>query len=392
MTVAIPEAREAPNPVAGPPPARGPDELATLMRRAGVDDAALLQTAGWLSGEDRLSGYTQTGYVEDLSRWVGWCMIRGIDPASAPAMAADLFAKSMRDAGLAPATRARRLSAASSWSRYLLRHGAAAGNPFEGMERPKVAQKSGTKGMSEDQLNRFLAYAAERESPRTSAVLATMAATACRACSVSGARREGIGEDRGHNVIDLPVKGDQMKRFVMPAFTVAAVDAWLEDRGDGPGWLFCTASGGQLDQPALFRTVRRVARGAGIPQAAELSPHGIRHTVLTILHDRGYPTHVIQDLAGHADSRTTRRYDLARESLDRSPANDLGAIFAAGIARHAAQFRPAARLPDPKECQHLRLPSAPWLRSCPRPAGSSMATSRTRRTRSRTPPGACSSC
>jgi hypothetical protein len=47
-------------------------------------------------------------------------------------------------------------------------------------------------------------------------------------------------------------------------------------------------------------------------------------------YDRGYPTHVIQDLAGHADARTTRRYDLARESLDRSPAGDLGAIFAAG--------------------------------------------------------------
>ena len=85
--------------------------------------------------------------------------------------------------------------------------------------------------------------------------------------------------------------------------------------------------------------VQRVAAGAGVPHAMQLSPHSIRHTVLTILYDRNYPTHVIQDLAGHADPRTTRTYDLARESLDRSPANDLGAIFAAGIARHTATFQ-----------------------------------------------------
>jgi site-specific recombinase XerD len=308
------------------------------MRRAGVSDAGMAATAGWLSGERRQSGRTQAGYVEDLSRWVAWCMARGISPADAPATGADLFAKSMRDAGLASATRARRISAASSWSRYLLRHGAAARNPFENMERPQVPKESGTRGMSEDQLNRFLACAQQRESARTFALLSLMAATACRVSSADCALLSGLGDDRGHRVIDMPVKGGRLKRFVLPAVTVDALSAWRADRGEEPGWLFVTASGKQVGQPAIFRAIRRVAARAGLPQAGELSPHSIRHTVLTILHDRGYPTHVIQDLAGHADARTTRRYDLARESLDRSPANDLGAIFAAGIARHASSF------------------------------------------------------
>lgn len=337
MTIAIPEPASY-DPVHGAPPARDPDMLAALMRQSGISEAGLRATGGWLSGERRQSRLTQAGYIEDLSRWVAWCMIRGIDPAGASAEYADSFGKAMRDAGLSNATRARRLSAVSSWLRYLLRLEAASLNPFDDMERPRVSARSETRGMSEDQLNRFLAYAQQRESARTYAMLSLMASTACRVKSVTGALLSGIGEDSGHRVIDMPVKGGASKRFVLTAVTFSAIGAWLAERGPEPGWLFTTVSGKPLDQPAVFRIVRRVATGAGIPQAAELSAHSIRHTVLTILFDREYATHIIQDIAGHSDARTTRRYDLNREALDRSPANDLGAIFAAGIARHAPSF------------------------------------------------------
>lgn len=327
------------DPLQGAPPAATVHELAALMRLAGARPAVLTATAAWLSGERRGSPHTQAGYIADLSRWVAWCWARSQDPAATPATEADLFAGSMRDAGLQDATRARRLSAVSSWFGYLVRAEAAAANPFgEGMERPRAPGTSKTKGMSEDQLDRMLAYASERESPLTFALLTTMASTACRVSSATGAMLDGIGHDSGHEVIDLPVKGGKTKRFVMPALMIEANGRWLEVRGDAPGPLFVTRNFRPMTQPGVFRLVRRVAAAAGLPQAADLSPHSIRHTVLTILHDRGYPTHVIQDLAGHADSRTTRRYDLARGLLDRSPANDLGAIFAKGIARHAPAF------------------------------------------------------
>ncbi|WP_434096335.1 hypothetical protein [Streptosporangium roseum] len=52
----------------------------------------------------------------------------------------------------------------------------------------------------------------------------------------------------------------------------------------------------------------------------------------------------MQDLLGHADPRTTRRYDRARGALHRSPAYRLGQDFAHGEARHAEELaagRPA---------------------------------------------------
>jgi site-specific recombinase XerD len=301
--------------------------------------AVLQATAGWLASERRASPRTRNGYITDLSRWAAWCALRGISPAAASAVDADLFGAAMRAAGHSDATRARRLSSVSSWYRYLLRVKATTLNPFDAMERPRQPKSSPTRGMSEAELEKLLAYASARESARNYAILSVMAATACRVSSVTGAQVDGLSYDSGHQVIDLPVKGGHAKRFVVPAITVEAIGAWLDVREGNSDWLFLGTTGSPLGQPAVYRLVQRAAKGAGIPQWAELSPHSIRHSVLTMLHARNYPTHIIQDLAGHADSRTTRRYDLGRESLDRSPANDLGSIFAAGIARWAPSFQ-----------------------------------------------------
>jgi site-specific recombinase XerD len=330
-----------PNPLTGTPPARDPAGLAALMRAAGMRESLLEATGGWLAGEKRTSPRTRDGYITDLSRWVAWCSLRGLDPATARAVDADAFALAMREAGHGNATRARRLASVSSWYKYLLRTEHTGRNPFDAMDRPALPPVSATRGMSEMELEKLLAYASEREAPRGFAVLSLMAATACRVSSVTGAEIDSLGYDSGHQVIDLPVKRGHVKRFLLPALTLEAIGAYLDVRGPHPGPLFLGSHGGALGQPAIYRLVQRTAKGAGIPQWADLSPHSVRHTVLTILHNHNYPTHVIQDLAGHADSRTTRRYDLARESLDRSPANDLGSIFAAGVARWAPSYRPA---------------------------------------------------
>ena len=238
------------SPLTGAPPAREARELAAMLRGADLTAAALEATAAWLEAEKRQSGHTQAGYINDLSRWAAWCQLRGLNPLSARATEADLFAAAMRHAGLAPATRARRLASVSSWFSYLCRAEVAASNPFgRGMDRPKAPKVSGTRGVSEDQLDRMLAFAKERESARTYAVLTLMAATACRVSSVIGAQLAGLGEDRGHRVADLPVKGGGLKRFLLPAVTIDAIGTYRAQRGEDPGPLFVTTSGKPLDQP-----------------------------------------------------------------------------------------------------------------------------------------------
>jgi integrase/recombinase XerD len=311
------------------------EALGTLLRAADAGTAVLEATAAWLQSERRTSERTRRGYMTDLAWWLTYLDARGRTPATARPVDADLYSAALRDTGLSAASRARRLAAVSSWYTYLQRAQAAETNPFAGMERPAVnAQASTTRGLSRSELEKLLAHARRHESARTYALLAVMVATGCRVGGVIGADLDGYGHDRGHTVLDLPVKGPAgaRKRMVLPAFAVDALQTYLTDeRGNEPGPLFTTRTGRRLDQPAVYRLLQRIATAADLPAAHDLSPHSLRHSVATLLLDQGVALHIVQDFLGHADPRTTRGYDRRRDSLDRSPAHQLGALLADGL-------------------------------------------------------------
>jgi integrase/recombinase XerD len=96
---------------------------------------------------------------------------------------------------------------------------------------------------------------------------------------------------------------------------VRALDDHLTGRTTGP--LFITKTGGRLDQPEAWRMVRHLARRASLDGAAEIRPHSRRVAFITGAREAGVPLEDVQDAAGHADPRTTRRYDRGRHSLDR---------------------------------------------------------------------------
>ncbi len=75
-----------------------------------------------------------------------------------------------------------------------------------------------------------------------------------------------------------------------------------------------------------FRTVARIARLVSIE--GEVSPHSMRHTHATLALDAGVPLHDLQDSMGHADPRTTRRYDRARGRLEKSSAYTVTSVLA----------------------------------------------------------------
>ncbi|WP_171064504.1 tyrosine-type recombinase/integrase [Actinomadura soli] len=295
------------------------------MRASGLPERALQATAVWLVSGRRESDHTRAAYVRDVGWWVAWCAAVGVDAAEPPTSAADLYMAELAASGLARATIGRRVAAVSSWYTYLVREQGAATNPFDGAERPRLdTAASATRALSREQMTAVLAHAAEHETARTQALLWLMFATAGRIGSLLSARIEDLGQDRGHQVIDLTVKGGTIKRFAVPPAALAAIEHYLNERGHPEtGPLFVTRTSRALGQPYAWKLVNRVARATGITHT--ISPHSFRHTAITIALSDGRPLHVVQDFAGHADPRTTRRYDRARNSLDRSPAYQLAA-------------------------------------------------------------------
>ena len=110
-------------------------------------------------------------------------------------------------------------------------------------------------------------------------------------------------------------KGDKRSTTPLSPPVLRALRAYIGDRTSGP--IFITTSGRRLDRTAARRIVRRLARLAALPAADRISPHSARHAFATGALDAGGALRDVQDAMGHADPRTTRRYDRTRDSLDR---------------------------------------------------------------------------
>jgi integrase/recombinase XerD len=139
---------------------------------------------------------------------------------------------------------------------------------------------------------------------------------------------DDLGFERGHHVLQIIRKGGKRATVPLAPRTARAVQLYIDGRTGGP--IFLGEHGQRMDRHAADRTVKRLARRAGINK--RISPHSLRHSFITAALDAGVALRDVQDAASHADPRTTMRYDRARHSLDRH-ATYVVAAFIAGASR-----------------------------------------------------------
>jgi integrase/recombinase XerD len=132
----------------------------------------------------------------------------------------------------------------------------------------------------------------------------------------SGRRQGGVTPVR---------KGGKHATVPLAPRTADALDSYLVGRITG--WLFVTATDKRWDRSEAWRTLRRLARDAVPGKAASLHPHDLRHTFVTLSLDAGATLQDVQDAAGHADPRTTQRYNRARHNLDKHPTYALAGLI-----------------------------------------------------------------
>ncbi|GAA1797708.1 tyrosine-type recombinase/integrase [Planosporangium flavigriseum] len=296
-------------------------------------------TTAWLRNR-RLSPHTRAAYQRDVDAWLQWCARRDLDPLAVSFLHVNEYARELESIvdgrtsrPATPATVARRLSGLSSWYTFLARLGAVAANPVAGADRPRVERDhSVTVGLTADEVDALLAAADADDGPqavRHRAMLTLLADLGLRVGELVGLDVTDLGYERGHRTVRFVGKGGKPRRRALAPGTAAALDAYLAVRPGPPaGPLFVTSTGGRVGQPAVFRLVRRLAKQAGIPAWARLSPHSLRHAFATTARDQGVPLEDVQDAMGHSDPRTTRRYDRDRHNLDRDPTYAIAAARA----------------------------------------------------------------
>ena len=146
-----------------------------------------------------------------------------------------------------------------------------------------------------------------------------------RASETAAAEIEDLGEHAGHRVLRVCGKGEtERNRVPLNAPTITALERWQPERAqiagvaaDAGALLISPTTRRALTRQAIYGLIARLARAAGV---GELTPHGLRATMVTLALDSGTPLRDVQESARHADARTTRRYDRDRHSLNRHAA------------------------------------------------------------------------
>jgi site-specific recombinase XerD len=271
------------------------------------------------------AGHTRRAYATDLADWFEFCTAVGVDPLAASRAHVDAWGRKLSEIDdRTPATVARKLSTLSGFYRYAVNEDLIGRNPVTAVRRPKVGSDTQSTGLDRNELASLIA-AARNDGLRTHALVLLLAMNGLRISEALEAEASDLDTERGHRVLRITRKGGKKSTIPLAPRTSEALDAYLGERNAGP--LFSTSTGGRLDQPAVWRALRRLAAVAVPAKSASLHPHDLRHAFVTLSLDAGASLRDVQDAAGHADPRTTRRYDRARYNLDRHPTYALAGLI-----------------------------------------------------------------
>ncbi|MBT2477665.1 tyrosine-type recombinase/integrase [Streptomyces sp. ISL-94] len=281
------------------------------------------------------SAHTRRAYARNLLRWETYARGVGIHPFQAKLPLADAYANHLTQQPgrggntLSPSGQAQALAAAGSFYDYAVRIQAIPASPFTHVERPYVdPDHSPTQGMTPDEVDKLIT-AARDWAPRSYALVALLYLLGTRIDETLALNVTDLGYDRGHRTLPLRRKGGKRQLVPVPPLALNALEQHLAGRTEGP--LFTTESGRRWSQPEVWKHLRVLARAAGIPGAASIKPHTLRHQFITDNLAENVPLERVQDAVGHSDPRTTQRYNRRRRALDDHPTYGLAARLAARL-------------------------------------------------------------
>ena len=259
-----------------------------------------------LAVERNASAHTLRSYRNDLTDFQRFLSGRGSgDLAAADQRAVRAWLAALHARGLQPASIGRKLAAARSCFRFLVRRGRLETNPARELRGPRLPRRL-VSFLPIDEATQLVSGRAVGGSHRERdvAILELLYASGLRVSELTGLDLEAL--DRSERTVRVLGKGRKERIVPYGGQAARAVEAWLARRSEADGPLFTNGQGRRLTVRSIHTIVGRAARAAGI--ARRVSPHTLRHTFATHLLGGGADLRAIQELLGHRRLSTTQRY------------------------------------------------------------------------------------
>ncbi len=270
--------------------------------------------------------HTRIAYQRAVRRFLAWCERQSLSLNQiSPGLVGTYFA---RHTGSVPTKKQHLAALRKFFDRLVIRHVVVL-NPAASVRAERYQAVEGKTPEFTVQAARHLLESVRTDSIvglRDRAVIGTLIYTAVRVGAVARLRLRDLTYDDSQWVLRFAEKGGKSRaipvRHDLECFLLDYLDA-AQLRSDAHGPLFRTAAGrsgklteSQISAVDICRMVKRRIQDAGLN--ARLSPHSFRVTTITDLLEQGVPLEDVQNLAGHADPRTTRLYDRRQKRITRN--------------------------------------------------------------------------
>jgi integrase/recombinase XerD len=306
------------------------DELMKIHRSHGSDqtntpscalERQLSRYFDFLRLEKQVAQNTFVSYEFDLVSYRHFLDSVGIrDAGTVTEEQVSQFMQALQERDLSPRSIARTLSAVRGFYRFLMGEEIVKDDPTQNIDALKRT-KSLPDVLSVADIDKMLKQPDTSKSlgVRDRAILEALYATGMRVSELVNLKQSSL-LFRDELVL---VYGKGSKERLIPIGKSAR--DWITEyqsnarsvyarRGKSLDVLFLNARGTKMTRQAIWNTIRKYAKAAGIKK--EVHPHTLRHSFATHLLEGGADLRAVQEMLGHADISTTQIYThIDREYL-----------------------------------------------------------------------------
>lgn len=294
------------------------------------DRETFLLITSWLGSEAVPAVTSKQAYADDIRLWAGVARELGgherfFVGAITPGMI-ETWTKTQKAQKKAPRTINRRLSvltALAEYARWKTKDQSIV-SPVTKHDRPRIDPRDELTATPILEVPEFQAVINAAESPQQALVPVLIYTLAGRVTECCIAQLHHLKTLNGERVLDLRRKGGKGRVFPLPDRLGDLIDAATGDRTQGA--LLLDDQGQPMDRHAVDRLLTRLGRTAGVLGDRDLTPHVLRASKLTHMHDAGTPVEEIQEYADHAAIETTLRYIRRRDGSARKAKHAAAAV------------------------------------------------------------------